>query len=76
MAIPNFRSIFASFRSEDEERRYMQRAFIKFGGFLAVCAALTIFANTNKQTLKLLATTTAAFTAVTGAGTAAAVASS
>ncbi|KAJ2879308.1 hypothetical protein H4R27_005388, partial [Coemansia aciculifera] len=50
--LPNFRAIFASFRTDEEERMYRNTAIIKFAGFVAMCAAMSIIATKYKLRIK------------------------
>ncbi|PIA17885.1 hypothetical protein COEREDRAFT_40020 [Coemansia reversa NRRL 1564] len=43
--LPNFRAIFASFRTDEEERSFRNAAILRFAGFVAACAAMSIVAN-------------------------------
>ncbi|KAI8324549.1 hypothetical protein GQ54DRAFT_256237 [Martensiomyces pterosporus] len=52
--LPNFRAIFASFRTDEEERSYRNTAILKFAGFVAMCAAMSVVASKYKIHLKSL----------------------
>ncbi|KAJ1975807.1 hypothetical protein H4R34_004204 [Dimargaris verticillata] len=45
MPLPNFRAIYASFRTPEEERRILHRAAVRFGGFVVACIAMAVFGN-------------------------------
>ncbi|KAJ2382737.1 hypothetical protein GGI05_005558 [Coemansia sp. RSA 2603] len=53
--LPNFRAIFASFRTDEEERSYRNSAILKFAGFVTMCAVMSIIATKHKLRLKQLA---------------------
>ncbi|KAJ1508507.1 hypothetical protein HMI56_007257 [Coelomomyces lativittatus] len=40
MRFPNFRDIYASFRSREEEDRYIAKAMIRFSTFVSICFTL------------------------------------
>ncbi|KAJ1735429.1 phosphatidylinositol-3,5-bisphosphate 5-phosphatase [Coemansia biformis] len=46
--LPNFRAIFASFRTDDEERSFRNAAILRLAGFVAACAAMSIIATQYK----------------------------
>ncbi|KAJ2235570.1 hypothetical protein IWW45_002490 [Coemansia sp. RSA 485] len=52
--LPNFRAIFASFRTDEEERSYRNSAVLKFAGFVTMCAIMSIAATKYKLQLKQL----------------------
>lgn len=43
--LPNLRRLFASFRTEEEEREYSRSAFFNFVGFLGTCALFSLIAQ-------------------------------
>ncbi|ODV94369.1 hypothetical protein PACTADRAFT_4311 [Pachysolen tannophilus NRRL Y-2460] len=43
--LPNIRRLFASFRTEEEEKIYSRKAFYNFLGFLASCVAFSFVAQ-------------------------------
>ncbi|KAK9475986.1 hypothetical protein V1514DRAFT_286301, partial [Lipomyces japonicus] len=43
--LPNLRKIFASFRTDEEERRYSRKAFFNFFGFLGSCLIFSLLAQ-------------------------------
>jgi len=45
MALPNLRRLFASFRTEEEERDFSRTAFFNLVGFLATSALFSIIAQ-------------------------------
>ncbi|KAJ1991551.1 hypothetical protein H4R33_001309 [Dimargaris cristalligena] len=45
MGLPNFRAIYASFRTPEEERRILQRAFLRLTGFVGICVSMALFAS-------------------------------
>ncbi|KAJ1936216.1 26S proteasome complex subunit SEM1 [Linderina macrospora] len=45
--LPNFRAIFASFRTAEEERSYRNTAILKFACFVAMCAAMSVTSNST-----------------------------
>ncbi|KAK9460435.1 uncharacterized protein V1516DRAFT_664834 [Lipomyces oligophaga] len=45
MAVPNPRRVFASFRTEEEERRYSRRAFFNWMGFLGSSLIFSFWAQ-------------------------------
>ncbi|KAK9368937.1 hypothetical protein V1509DRAFT_639296 [Lipomyces kononenkoae] len=45
MPLPNPRRIFASFRTDEEEREYSRRAFLNFMGFLGSCLIFSFIAQ-------------------------------
>ncbi|KAJ2431173.1 hypothetical protein IWW46_006883 [Coemansia sp. RSA 2440] len=47
--LPNFRAIFASFRTDEEERSYRNAAILRFAGFVAACAVMSVVASKYKQ---------------------------
>ncbi|KAM0792700.1 hypothetical protein ACM66B_002480 [Microbotryomycetes sp. NB124-2] len=49
MALPNLRNIFASFRTPHEERKWSQRAFYHFIGFILVTMGMSLVATRSRQ---------------------------
>ncbi|KAJ2305795.1 hypothetical protein IWW55_001756, partial [Coemansia sp. RSA 2706] len=45
MLLPNFRAIFASFRTDEEERSFRNSAILRFAGFVAACAVMSVVAT-------------------------------
>lgn len=43
--LPNLRRLFASFRTEEEEREYSRTAFFNFISFLAAAAGFSLIAQ-------------------------------
>ncbi|VEU20760.1 DEKNAAC101672 [Brettanomyces naardenensis] len=54
MMFQSLRTIFSSFRSEEEERGYSRRAFYNFIAFLASCVVFSFVAQ-KKETMLLTA---------------------
>lgn len=48
MVLPNLRRIFASFRTEKEEREYSRQAFFNLIGFLGTCVVFSLMAQKKK----------------------------
>ncbi|RKP23281.1 hypothetical protein SYNPS1DRAFT_17507 [Syncephalis pseudoplumigaleata] len=48
MPLPNFRRIYASFRTPEEERRISREAFFKCVGFVVACVAITWVASKQR----------------------------
>jgi hypothetical protein len=48
MPLPNFRRIYASFRTPEEERRISREAFFKCVGFVAACVIITWMASRER----------------------------
>ncbi|ORY80676.1 hypothetical protein BCR35DRAFT_331744 [Leucosporidium creatinivorum] len=49
LALPNLRNIFASFRTPNEEKRWSQKAFYKFCGFLLVTLGMSLIATKSRR---------------------------
>ncbi|RKP06689.1 hypothetical protein THASP1DRAFT_7216, partial [Thamnocephalis sphaerospora] len=49
MPLPNFRRIYASFRTPEEERRISREAFFKCVGFVVACVAITWLASRQRS---------------------------
>lgn len=45
MGLPNFREIYASFRTPEEETAISRSAFFRFVGFVASCAVIALLAE-------------------------------
>ncbi|KAJ9061545.1 hypothetical protein DSO57_1001333 [Entomophthora muscae] len=45
MGLPNFREIYASFRTPEEETEMSRSALFKFIGFVASCAVIALLAE-------------------------------